>query len=147
MLFAPFNFVFSLERVAVFEWEPIQLTQPDSKPPAPTTGPDCAPEADQDSEHPGRSGMQLVFKGYEWGPVAAVPGFPPPSWEDLYTASSTGTELEDDPGTSKERRQRDRQDEAARRLKSAGVAQDATNLPDDSFIGPRIADLIKPRQP
>jgi hypothetical protein len=140
MLFSPFNFTFSLERVAVYEWEPVPPA--DTPPPPVPTAASCddleaqkQPQL-QDLLLPA---MHLVFKGYEWASVANCGLFPRPSFEDCYSGGADVTNEQAD-GSDDERHAR--RNEGAHRLKPAVTAPDRANPADSSCS----TDALKPRQ-
>jgi hypothetical protein len=143
MLFTPFNFSFSLQRVAVFEWEPVQPAEDAAaaRPPAA-----CEDAASQPHEQPLDTtppAMQLVFKGYEWASVANCGLFPRPSFEDCFVG---GPEHASDQADSTESERRARQHEGVRRTRPAGAAPDQPNGADGSISTPAQFDPLKSRQ-
>lgn len=99
MLLTPLNYSVSLQLVPVFEWE--RVDAPDgAAPPAPfvsTVAPGegfVAPPASSDAPS---SDLRLVFKGYEWRPVAERTVFTREDWESVYRSEADAKEEDRDP--------------------------------------------------
>jgi len=140
MLFTPFNFVFSLQRVAVYDWEPAQPAD-DAVPPPAAACDDAAPPPGN-PQNPSQPPLKLVFKGYEWASVANCSLFPRPSLEDCYTAVPDAAATDAD---SAEKERRGRQSESTRRPKPA-AGPEQLNPPDASGPAGAPFDPLKSRQ-
>ena len=144
MLFTPFNFTLSLERVAVYEWEPVQPV--DDPPPVPTLAAcdDATSQVHQQPEEKKPPEMQLVLKGYEWASIANCALFPRPSFQDCFTGGSeAASETVDE---SKESERRARQHEGVRRARPAGAAPDQPSGADAFNSTQAQFDPLKSRQ-
>lgn len=144
MLFTPFNFTFSLQRVAVYELEPVEPADDAASAPTLEKREDAAAQAQQQPQDTTPPATHLVFKGYEWASVANCGLFPRPSFEDLYTS---GSEVANEQVDSSESERRSRHHEAVRRPKPAVAAPEQANAADGSCSAPALSDPLKSRQP
>ncbi|HEU5295018.1 MAG TPA: hypothetical protein VFU71_09520 [Burkholderiaceae bacterium] len=99
MLLTPINYFVSLQLVPVFQWE--RVDAPDgAAPPAPCVGTvlpgEGSVEPPSTSDAPS-SDMRLVFKGYEWRPVAERTVFAREDWESVYRSEADAKEEDRDP--------------------------------------------------
>jgi hypothetical protein len=120
MALAPLNFVHSMQLVPVFKWEPVEVpdTTAAAPPPAMAYIDGAAPPAPTPSAS--TTDLRLVFKGFQWRPVADCVHFPRPNWESCFAGTA---------GEASETQECDRraQLEATRRVKP--IAQPA-QMPD-----------------
>lgn len=143
MLFTPFNFTFSLERVAIYEWEPVTPADVPTPAPNPATCVDPESRAQQEPQSLQLPAMHLVFKGYEWASVANCGLFPRPSFEDCYSVAS---EVANQPVDNSENERRARPHDAARHVKPAVAAPEQVNAADEPCDTPAPCDPLKLRQ-
>lgn len=128
MLLAPLNFVYSLQVVPIFQWEPVESADGAAAQPTATacdgTGSDAPQRSlDLDTSVPS---MRLVFKGFGWAPAADCVTLPRPNWESCYAGGSD--EANDHPD-----RDRNAQLDASRRVKPASTVHHA---PPTGLHGP-----------
>jgi hypothetical protein len=99
MFLVPPNFNFPMQLVPVFEWEPVE--DPNNGVSAPPAPPSCdgtdtafSDTLPADTSSPD---MRLVFKGYEWKPVAERNIFPRADWESVYCSEADARDEARDP--------------------------------------------------
>ena len=94
MLLTPLNYSVSLQLVPVFVWESVDPPEvAASAAPAPPCVDSAAPAPPPDPP----SDLSLVFKGYEWRPVAERAVFSREDWESVYRNEADAKEDERDP--------------------------------------------------
>lgn len=136
MLLTPLNYFFSLQLVPVFEWE--RVDSPDGEaPPAPCVG-TVVPGDSADLPPPPpdapSSDLRLVFKGYEWRPVAERTVFSREDWESVLRSEADAKEDERDPHRSELARRPTVQPPKPSHDVSAGLhpMESSVNKPDTS---------------
>lgn len=102
MLQIPPNYFVSMQLVPVFEWE---RTDASENAPAPAPAMSSAPSlegfaAPPPPSDPPSSDLRLVFKGYEWRPIAERTIFSRADWESVYCSEADAREDERDPHRS-----------------------------------------------
>ena len=100
MALAPLNFVHSMQLVPVFKWEPVDVPDEPAAMPLPASMA-CAIDGTPPPAQPtstSTTDLRLVFKGFQWRPVADCVHFPRPSWESCFAGDAdeaSGTQERD----------------------------------------------------
>lgn len=98
MLLTPPNYIFSMQLVPIYEWEPAETADgrsPAASPPTPCQGTDVPMSASDEPSSP--TDWRLVFKGYEWRSVGERAVFVREDWESTYRPEADEGEKERDP--------------------------------------------------
>jgi hypothetical protein len=112
MALAPLNFVHSLQLVPVFKWEPVEVSDPTAPAPPPLMAfaIDGVPPPPAQTPSATTTDLRLVFKGFQWRPVADCVHFPRPNWESCFAGAA-------DEESELQQRDRRAQLEQSRRVK------------------------------
>ena len=112
MFLTPPNFIFPVQLVPIFEWEPVET------PPSPPPGEGCVTSPAAAESPPD---LRLVFKGYEWRAVGERSFYPREDWESIFRSEADAKDDERDPLAHRH--------DPARRPVTARPAPDASHAP------------------